>query len=249
MCVHSVLIRKEALDETGYFDESVPSYEDWDLWLRLSFHFPFVFVPGLVGVYLVSPRGLWLSDTRAKERKEQVLAKAMQMLPDTLRSAELKRTARARLALETSETWAEILATLREYPFMVRYGWARQWVSSSMRKAALKSDSPLSALQELCSQVKKVASCGGARNRWQIRHTLAKAWAETASYLAVRRKQNREAGYAAGQAAALAPFLLLRGTLGIIIVRSALAFCIESAGSRKRHGSLGCVALDFTPCR
>src|SRR5712691_3895396 len=74
--VGSVLIRHEALKKTGYFDESLPPCEDWDLWLRLSFHFPFVFVPGLVAVYLPSPRGLWQSEKH--KNNARVLEKALQ---------------------------------------------------------------------------------------------------------------------------------------------------------------------------
>jgi glycosyltransferase involved in cell wall biosynthesis len=125
---HSVLIRSEAIKKTGYFDESLSTSEDWDLWLRLSFHFPFIFAPGLVGVYLASPRKPSLSELRTKEDTERVLAKAMQMLPEA-RSAELKRTVRVRRALDYATTWDEVLAALRTYPFMMRYLWARHCVS------------------------------------------------------------------------------------------------------------------------
>ena len=34
--IHSIMTKKEALDEVGYFDEKLRAVEDWDLWLRLS---------------------------------------------------------------------------------------------------------------------------------------------------------------------------------------------------------------------
>lgn len=48
----SVLVRKEALDETGYFDEDpdLKAVEDYDLWLRLSGKFKFYFMP-VIQVY------------------------------------------------------------------------------------------------------------------------------------------------------------------------------------------------------
>jgi glycosyltransferase involved in cell wall biosynthesis len=230
MCIHSVLIRKEALDKVGYFDESLSTYEDWDLWLRLSFHYPFVFAPGLVAVWLVSPRGLWQSGDRKKENTEHVVEKALQMLPHSARSAEIERTTRARLALEYGKTWADILDALRTYPFLVRYGWARHWVSRAIRKLALKSEAPLRTVQDLCTQVKDATkSDPGVMFRWRVRQTLAKSWAETASSLAVRPARQKDAAHAAMHAVILAPSLLLRSALVPIILRGALAFCVGSA--------------------
>jgi hypothetical protein len=195
---HSVLIRSEALKKTGYFDESLSTGEDWDLWLRLSFHFAFIFVPGLVGVTHVSPRGLSLSDTREKENTERVLAKAMQMLPDTPGSAELKRTARARRVLEQSETWADILAALREYPFMMRYSWARHHVSRWMYKFALKSGTPVSTLQKLCAQMTEATTSDRRlQSRWQVRQTVVKSWAGIAFSFALRPLRHRSRPYPA----------------------------------------------------
>ncbi|MBE9068951.1 glycosyltransferase [Leptolyngbya cf. ectocarpi LEGE 11479] len=39
------LIRHSALEAVGGFDESLRTCEDWDLWIRLSLHYPFVVVP------------------------------------------------------------------------------------------------------------------------------------------------------------------------------------------------------------
>jgi glycosyltransferase involved in cell wall biosynthesis len=36
-----VLIKRECLEKTGYFDEDLKSAEDWDMWLRLAKHFEF----------------------------------------------------------------------------------------------------------------------------------------------------------------------------------------------------------------
>jgi glycosyltransferase involved in cell wall biosynthesis len=221
--VHSVLIRREALERTGYFDETLSTYEDWDLWLRLSFNFPFIFVPGLIAVYLLSHRGLWhTTDEHDKENTGRVIAKALQMLPDLPRY----RTARARQALAYGKTWTEILAALRTYPFILRYAWARRWVSLWIRKLALRSESPLTSLRELCTEVRGATS--DAR-RWRVRQTVAKSWAELASSLAVRPAQQQEAAYAAIHAVVLAPSLLVRGALAPIIVRGAIAFCVGSA--------------------
>jgi glycosyltransferase involved in cell wall biosynthesis len=230
--VDSVLIRHEALKKTGYFDGGLPPCEDWDLWLRLSFYFPIVFVPGLVAVYLPSPRGLWQSGEK-KGNNARVIEKALQMLPDTGRFAELKRAARARTVLKHGQTWPEILAALRMDPSILRHSWARHYVSRWILKLALGSEVPLSTLQELCAQMKEATS-GPRVSRWRVRQTVAKSWAETASSLAVRPARQREAAYAATRAVALAPSLFFGGAphapghqrrraLAPIIVRGALA--------------------------
>jgi hypothetical protein len=36
------LVRKDHLEVSGIFDENLDTAEDWDLWLRLALHFPFV---------------------------------------------------------------------------------------------------------------------------------------------------------------------------------------------------------------
>jgi glycosyltransferase involved in cell wall biosynthesis len=40
----SVMIRRDCFATIGLFDESLPTCEDWDLWLRLALHFQFDFV-------------------------------------------------------------------------------------------------------------------------------------------------------------------------------------------------------------
>jgi hypothetical protein len=101
-----------------------------------------------------------------------------------------------------------------------------------MYRTALKNESPLSTFHELSQQMKEAATSGPrVSNRWCIRQTIAKSWAGMATSLAVRPGQQREAAYAATRAAALAPWLLVHGTLVPIIVRGAFRRRIESAHS------------------
>jgi glycosyltransferase involved in cell wall biosynthesis len=224
--VHSVLIRKKALDRVGYFDENLSSFEDWDLWLRLSFNFPFVFVPGMIAIYLVSPRGLWQSGEKEKENTARVITKALRMVPDLPRY----RTFRARQALAYAQTWAEVLEVLRMYPFILRYSWARHWVSRWIRTLALPTEKPLTTLEQMCAQLEEAAHGCSLLSRGRVRQTVAKSWAEIASSLAGRPTQQKEAAYAAIQGVTLAPSLLVRARLAPIIIRCAIAFWAGSPG-------------------
>lgn len=50
----NVLIRREAIESVGYFDESLKSCEDWDYWLRLAPKWEFVVVPKPQIIYRLS---------------------------------------------------------------------------------------------------------------------------------------------------------------------------------------------------
>ena len=47
------IVRREALDEVGFFDETLCYPEDWDLWVRLSKKGPFAYVPRPLARYRV----------------------------------------------------------------------------------------------------------------------------------------------------------------------------------------------------
>ena len=228
MTLHSVLVRREAFEKTGYFDERLSSHEDWDMWLRLSFHFPFLFLPGVVAVYNVSPDGLWLR-TQAEaeeERCTRVIEKALQMLPESPAYAELKRTARARVALAYAPTWTKQLAILRANPGIARHSWARRYVRTRVCKQALKTESPVSTARELCAQVKAATPHRGLRGGWWLRKMLAEIWAEIARSLASgSQARKRDAAYAASRAVAQLPSYVMQMTLARIIVRSVLSRC------------------------
>jgi len=49
--MQSVLIRKECLRSTGYFDEEIKWVEDWWYWIRLSRHHRFLYSPQLLARY------------------------------------------------------------------------------------------------------------------------------------------------------------------------------------------------------
>ena len=79
-----LLIRREAFDTAGYFDESLNTAEDLDLSFRLAFHFQFLFEPGPVMIYNVSLDGLWLSSAAngsAARDHGRVVERAVRMLP------------------------------------------------------------------------------------------------------------------------------------------------------------------------
>jgi hypothetical protein len=236
MTVHSVLVRREAFEKTGYFDERLSSYEDWDMWLRLSFHFPFLFLPGAVAVYNVSPDGLWLGTRREaeEERCTRVIEKAVQMLPESRAYAGLRRAAKGRVALAYAATWTKELAALHAHPGILRYSWARRYVRQWVCKQALDSESPVSTAQALCAQAKGATPPGGVWRRWWLRSMLAGVWAEIARSLASGSQLGeRAAAYAALRAVAQRPSYVMQMTLARIIFRGLLSLARDAAAFRR----------------
>ncbi|MDZ7723708.1 MAG: hypothetical protein U5R06_13125 [candidate division KSB1 bacterium] len=41
----SVLIHRRVFETVGLFDESLPACEDYELWLRIALHYPFLYLP------------------------------------------------------------------------------------------------------------------------------------------------------------------------------------------------------------
>jgi glycosyltransferase involved in cell wall biosynthesis len=191
------LIRREAFDKAGYFDESLDSAEDYDMSLRIAFHFPFLFVPGAVYVYNLSPHGLWLSRAAsglAATDHARAVEKALEMLPESARYAEVKREARARAALgvvypfvelgDLTQAWAKLIAALRACPWLLGYDWARETVSWLTFKRARVAESPVAATRDLCAQIKAATANRSIREEWWACKTAAMVWGRMAIFLA-----------------------------------------------------------------
>ena len=49
----AVLIKKEVLDNAGYFDETLTACEDWDLWIRIAQHYPIDYADHILLTYTI----------------------------------------------------------------------------------------------------------------------------------------------------------------------------------------------------
>jgi len=45
VCASAIVIRRRCLESHGYFDENLPSCEDYDLWIRIAAHMPIYQIP------------------------------------------------------------------------------------------------------------------------------------------------------------------------------------------------------------
>jgi hypothetical protein len=165
--------------------------------LRIAFHFTFLFVPGAVDVYNLSPHGLWLSRVAsgfAASDLDRVVEKALQMLPESARYAKVKREARARATLsvvyplieigDVTQAWAKLIAALRACPRLLGYDWARETVSWVTFVRARRAESPVAAARDLCAQVKAMTANRSIREQWRACRSAAMVWCRMAIFLA-----------------------------------------------------------------
>lgn len=109
-CGHhaALLVRRQALMRAGSFDETLATFEDFDLSLRLARCARFLFAPGAVTIYNLSPQGSLLtgfaSGTAAADAA-RVVEKALRLLADCGEDAALERAIRARDPLELASSF------------------------------------------------------------------------------------------------------------------------------------------------
>jgi len=87
------LIRKNCFQKAGFFDETLPSSEDWDMWIRLSKHYDFDFVPDILAKHHVHA-GQMSADLNARiVARKKIVAKHMYNLSKrpSILSMHLKR--------------------------------------------------------------------------------------------------------------------------------------------------------------
>lgn len=245
-CGHhaSILVRRSAFDSAGGFDETFLSYEDWDVSLRLAFHVKFLFNPGAVDVYNLSPNGLWLSRAASgigADDARRVLEKNLQLLPDSAEYQEFKRKARSRLELETSlriadpiQAWARVTAVLRESPDVLGEDWPKMVTGDVLTRLILE---PKQDIWNLSSQLREATPNNNAIRRKSFQSTIVRIMAGIADRPGT---SNRSALRVVACVFAYAPFcltgykLILRIAVRTLLGRRAESLCCSAYKKAKR---------------
>ena len=54
-----MLLRRKCLEDVGMFDENLPSFQEYDLWIRLSRAYQFDYVSEVLFNYYVHSKRIW----------------------------------------------------------------------------------------------------------------------------------------------------------------------------------------------
>jgi len=71
----SLLVRRDCFDRAGLFDESLPSFQDYDLWIRISREFDFEYVDKPLVKYRIHGNKIWTNLEALNKGMELMLKK------------------------------------------------------------------------------------------------------------------------------------------------------------------------------
>lgn len=83
----TVMIKKEVFYKVGYFDESL-AIEDWDMWLRISHDYPFLFIDEFLGFYRVHTTNTTNNRIKMVDASRKILMKWKALEPSVVEIVE-----------------------------------------------------------------------------------------------------------------------------------------------------------------
>ncbi len=235
----ATLVRRDAFDGAGAFDEGVPTGEDYDMWLRLAFRFPFVFVPVPVAVRQRAIEGKYGRHLLAGEAgccaryvvERAIMERALALLPDTEPVEAITKEALAALEARIAAALcqyrefdlmrAHLISAFRRTPWIVDYGFTRVSIAQTWRRFAMTVDVPIPVTKVFCNELRRVARGHGVKHRAQTRRLLARIWIELGDSL-VSAGRHKQATYAAAYALSQNPLLLGRRSLPRLIAQAGM---------------------------
>ena len=82
MPVNAVMIKKKIVENVGLFDESLKSYEDWDLWLRVAIKYNIKFINETLAFVRLRSHSLQSDSITFYSERIKVINKIYKMHPD-----------------------------------------------------------------------------------------------------------------------------------------------------------------------
>ena len=222
MSPDAILVRREAFEKSGGFDESLPTMEHYDMYVRLAFHVPFLFVPGVVAHGRYSQTGKWHTNVKNRNNERvlpRIVERALAMLPNDAASEAVRRKARvAVFSTIAGQRWEtedvrevrdHLIRTLDQYPWMLSQPECVENLYRIAGQLALGSSAPIGAVRAFLQQVKAAAPAFNAMQQLQQRRLLAAIW-RGAAHAAWSVRSYQAAVSAASRAVLCDPVYLTR---------------------------------------
>jgi len=250
--IRTVLARQAALRRVGGFDESLSILDVNDMWLRLAFHFPFVFQPGPVAIYRRHPGGLYIRgivDGRSEREAEWLTEKALALLPETDEGATVRREVRARVRIgfadelrsvgELGRLREQLVSTLQEFTSLAGKRWMREAFGRLASDLSRMSQTPIAAVAALRRDVACAQGTLSLRDRWRMRRLWGRVWLDLARILAHDGSRIDRVVAAGVRALLCDPSLLRRRVTVDLILRTVDSLPGPRLGRRRPRGAPG----------
>lgn len=192
----TVLVRRTALLQVGDFEPSVAGTEDYDLWLRLAYHFPFRYVPGPLAVYRPVLDGLFkttIATGASRDIHRRILKRALTLIPDASPETVQRVTdsmeynnAKNLATLPSHLALSQMLEHLHEYPRIARNQEIRAWIVWKAREESVRATDPLQAARVVCTRIE--SALGDSADTRQL---IGAVWTELAVGLLRARRANQ----------------------------------------------------------
>lgn len=237
-----VTIRKGAFDKAGFFDEALRTMNHYDMFLRLSYHVPFAFVPKPVAVGRFSEDAKWFTNVKRGLYVKNtlfIIERMLKEIPDVVKRDSLRRKAyiawlgHFNYWLAKAGAFDQIeslfMSMIEEEPWLISDPKAHPYVRNSLtriaRRIAQHSDSSISDIRLFLGRVKqKLDRYDQSENCLNFRNMQSSVWMTVAIELTedASMRHRRMAAVAACYALLNSPLLMRRKSIWRILFRSFL---------------------------
>jgi len=187
--IDTLLVRRDAVDRAGLFDEKVETMEHYEFVLRLAYHYRWHFVEGAVARGRESREGKHHQDivNNVNERTLPVIIKkALSLLPDSPDSDVMRHRARTAVCatIAGQRWWASggvesvrifLISELQLNPWMGAAPAIWQHVQKTVRVLAVSSHDPLGAVRRFWEDVIKALDSQPRRPEYEWESFLSEA--------------------------------------------------------------------------
>ena len=127
ICNSTVVVRREILDQSGLFDESIFTPGDWDMWIRLSLVSPGGYIPKTLTKYRVIDNYVFNRLEQAAQEELYVIEKYFSKNPvgfllrrRILSNYYLRFSFCYFIKDQYSQFWQNLMTALEQYPFNLK---------------------------------------------------------------------------------------------------------------------------------